>query len=120
VTKSEMKQHSAGQYIASLQFEVAPESAGRLRDRLKQLGNMARLEIDRVQKAEGGSAPPPREAKVRSGDTSFDVSLYNLTKVEARETTTLRVAVTDVPAAYRALCEAVEHAKGRMVTAQLK
>ena len=64
VTKSELKQHSAGQFSAVLQFEVAPEAAGPLRDRLKQLGNMVRLEIDRVQQAEGGTAPPPRDAKV--------------------------------------------------------
>jgi len=119
VTRSELKQHSAGQFAAVLQFEVAPESAGPLRDRLKQLGNVARLEIDRVQQAEGGTAPPPRDAKVRRGDTRFDVQLYNLVKVEPRETATVRLAVTDVPAGYRALREAVEQAQGRVVTAQL-
>jgi hypothetical protein len=119
VTKSELKQQSAGQYSAVLQFEVAPEAAGRLRDRLRQLGAMVRLEIDRVQQAEGGSAPAPRDAKVRRGDTRFDVALYNLEKVAPRETATVQLAVADVPAGYRALRDAVERAKGRVVTAQL-
>jgi hypothetical protein len=119
VTKSELKQHSAGQYMADLCFEVAPDAAGPLRDRLKQLGNMVRLDINRVQQAEGGTMPPPRDAKVRRGDTRFEVSLYNLAKVAPRETATVQAAVTDVPAGYRTLREAVERAKGRIVTAEL-
>jgi hypothetical protein len=119
VTRSELKQHSAGQYMAVLHFEVAPEAAGPLRDRLRQLGNMVRLEIDRVQQLEGGTTAPPRDAKVRRGDTRFEVQLYNLAKVAPRETATVQVAVTDVPAAHRTLREAVERAKGRVVTAQL-
>src|SRR5262249_29163559 len=102
-----------------LQFEVAPEAAGRLRDRLRQLGNMVRLEIDRVQQAEGGTAPAPRDARVRRGDTRFDVSLYNLEEVAPRESATVQLSVGAVPAGYRALRAAVERAKGRVVTAQL-
>ena len=58
VTKSEMKQLAAGQFNATLHFEVSPETAGPLRDRLRQLGRVARLEIDRVQQTEGGSGWP--------------------------------------------------------------
>jgi hypothetical protein len=119
VTRSELKQHSAGQFSAVLQFEVAPDAAGPLRDRLKQLGNMVRLEIGRVQQAEGGTAPPPAGAKVRRGETRFDVQLYNLAKVEPRETATVRLVAADVPTAYRKLRDAVERAKGRVVTAHL-
>ena len=54
VTKSELKQHSAGQFTALLHFEVKHEDAGPMRDRLKQIGDMVRLEIDRVQEAEAG------------------------------------------------------------------
>src|SRR5207302_3242809 len=74
--------------------------------------------IDRVQHPEGGTTPP-RDAKVKRGDTRFTVSLYNLTDVAPRETATVQLAVTDVPAGYRALREAVERAKGRVVTAEL-
>src|SRR5439155_25429990 len=44
VSKAELEQHAAGQYSAILYFEVAPEAAGPLRDRLKQLGTVARLD----------------------------------------------------------------------------
>src|SRR5207244_1751914 len=60
-----------------------------------------------------------RDAKVRRGDTHFDVALYNLAKVEPRETATVRLAVADVPASYRALRAAVEKAKGRVVAANV-
>jgi len=117
VTKSELKQLSAGQFNATLHFEVAPEQAGPLRDRLRQLGRVARLEIDRVQQAEGGVAP--KDAKVKRGDTVFLVQLYNLANVAPRETATMQVAVPAVPAAYATLREAVEKAKGRVLNAQL-
>src|SRR5262249_11780980 len=57
VTKSDLKQLAAGQFNATLQFEVPPEAAGPMRDRLRQLGRMARLEIDRVQKPTDGATP---------------------------------------------------------------
>jgi hypothetical protein len=118
VTKSELKQYSEGQFNATLNFEVAPESAGVLRDRLKQVGRVARLEIDFLQKAEGGSDPGP-SAKVRRGDTQFLVQIYNLTNVAARETDTLQLAATDVPSSYRTLQNAVAKANGRILTARL-
>src|SRR4051794_15813675 len=49
VTCSEMKQHAAGQFNARLHFEVERLAAGPMRDRLKQFGTVARMEIDRVQ-----------------------------------------------------------------------
>src|SRR5262249_19786570 len=105
IVKSEVKQAGAGQFNATVNFEVAPEQAGALRDRLKQLGVTARLEIDRVQVAEGGT--PQKDAKVKRGDTQFLVQLYNTARMAARETTTQSLASTDVPAAYRALHDAV-------------
>jgi Domain of unknown function (DUF4349)/Putative zinc-finger len=118
VTKSELKQHSEGQFNATLNFEVAPEAAGPLRDRLKQAGRVARLEIDFLQKPEGGSDPGP-SAKVKRGDTQFLVQIYNLTNVAAREASTLQVAATDVNASYRNLQNAVAKANGRILTARL-
>jgi hypothetical protein len=78
---------------------------------------MARLEIDRVQRAEGGSAP--RDAKVTRGDAEFLVQLYNLANVAPRETAALQVAVADVPAGYQALRDAVARAGGRVLAARL-
>jgi hypothetical protein len=117
VTRSELKQHGAGQFNALLHFEVAPAKAGPVRDRLRQLGTVTRLEIDRVQQAEGGTLP--RDGRLRRGDTQFLVSLYNLANVSPRETVTLKLAAPDVAAAYRALRAAVAKAKGRVTNAQL-
>jgi hypothetical protein len=118
VTRSEMKQHGAGQFNALMHFEVAPEKAGPVRDRLRQLGTVARLEIDRVQQAENGGTLP-KDGKLTRGDTQFYLSLYNLANVGPRETITLKLAAADVAAAYRTLREAVARASGREVNAQL-
>ncbi len=119
VTKSEMKQVSAGQFNATVNFEVAPEAAGPMRDRLNQLGRVARLEIDRVTQTVGGTLPTDASIKPKRGDTVFMVQLYNLATVAARETATLGVAVVDVPAAYQMMREALAKTTARVLTAQL-
>ncbi|MBY0459385.1 MAG: DUF4349 domain-containing protein, partial [Gemmataceae bacterium] len=100
VIKSELKQLSAGQFNATFQFEVPPESGGPIRDRLKMLGRTARLEIDRGLADE---AKPASDAKPKQGDTVFYVQIYNLANVTPRETVAQRIAANDVPAAYQAL-----------------
>ncbi len=117
VTKSELKQLAAGQFNAILNFEVAPDASGPLRDRLKQLGRVARLEIDRVQTADGG--PPTKDAKITRGDAVFQVQFYNLANVAPRETAVVQVAAPDVAASFRTLRDAVEKAKGRVLTASV-
>jgi len=116
VTKSELKQLALGQFNASLQFEVSPDQAGPMRDRLRQLGRVARLEIDRVQSAEGAVT---KETKAKRGDTVFVVQLYNVANVAPRETTVLSIAAVDVAAAYDALRNAVAKTTGRVHAAQL-
>jgi hypothetical protein len=117
VTKSELKQLAAGQFNATLQCEVEPAAAGSFRDRLSQLGHVARLEIDRVQK--GGDNAADRGVKVTRGDTLFLVQFYNLVNVGPRETRTLVVAVPDVAAAYQTLREAAVRTRGRVLTSRL-
>jgi hypothetical protein len=118
VTKSELKQHAAGQYSAFLQFEVTPDAAGPLRDRLKQLGTVARLEINRLQQTEGGTGRP-QDAKAKRNDAQFVVSLYNLANVAPRETTQLKLVCEDVEAVYKAIHARIEKAAGRVVTSNL-
>jgi Domain of unknown function (DUF4349)/Putative zinc-finger len=124
VMKSELKQLAAGQFNATLHFEVPPDAAGPLRDRLRQIGRVVRLEIDRVQQAEphGASvtlAPVPRDTKVTRGDAQFLVQIYNLANVAPRETVAVQVAVADVPAGYQAVRAAVGKASGRVLAARL-
>jgi len=117
ILKSELKQLSAGQFNAALAFEVAAESSGPVRDRLRMLGRVARLEIDRTVQTEGGTLPSG--AKSKRGDTLFLVQLYNLANIAPRETAALQVATSDVSAAYQALRDAVAKTTGRVLTAQL-
>lgn len=116
VTKSELKQFSAGQFTAVLNFEAAPAASGPLRDRLRQLGRVARMEIDRIQTPEGTVS---KTAKVERGDTLFEVQLYNLVAIAPREVSVNQVAVLNVPTAYHALWEAAARAGARILAAQL-
>ncbi|MBV8881664.1 MAG: DUF4349 domain-containing protein, partial [Planctomycetaceae bacterium] len=118
VTKSDLKQLAAGQYSALIHFEVAPDAAGPLRDRLKQLGNVARLDITRVQETEGG-VKVVEPLKVRQKDTQFFVSIYNLANVTARETVTLSLACNDAEASYKQILARIEKAGGRVITSSL-
>jgi hypothetical protein len=117
MTKSEVKQYAAGQFNATLNFEVAPDASGPMRDRLRQLGRVARLEIDRGQHAEGGTVAP--DTKTKRGDSVFLVQLYNLANIDARETVTLQVAAPDVATAYQALRDAIAKTTSRVVASQL-
>jgi hypothetical protein len=118
VTRSEMKQYAGGQYQAQLNFDVPPDAAGPIRDRLRQLGTIARLEIDRVQNPEGGEKLP-ETGKLERGNTQFVLTLYNLANIQPEETIVLRVAAVDVAEAYRNVRAAVMKAKGRIAAADL-
>ena len=117
VSKSELKQFAAGQFNATLHFEVAPDASGPMRDRLRQLGRVARLEIDRGQRTEGGTAA--LDTKPKRGDTVFLVQIYNLANIAAKETVIFQLAAADVAVAYQTLRAAVAKEMGRVVAAQL-
>ncbi len=118
IGKAELKQAGAGQFTAIIQFEADPESAGPLRDRLKQLGNVARLQIDRVRQPEGGSGKPS-DGKVDRVDTHFTVSLYNLIGLIPRETVHLKLVAADAEATYKQMLARAQKATGKIHSAQL-
>jgi hypothetical protein len=117
VVKAELKQLGAGQFNAVLQFEADPDAAGHLRDRLKQLGTVARLEIDRLRQPEGGTGRP-QDGKVERSDTLFVVSLYNLTDRTPRELVQLKLVAADAEAVYREVLARAQKV-GRVVTSNL-
>jgi hypothetical protein len=135
IVESDLKKLDAGQLSARIVAEVAPERAGPLIDRMKQLGVVARLDIERRQTTGDGTPvpppPPPAQGgpggagvrlpnlKVERRDTRFIISLYNLANVAARQTDTMNLAAEDVETAYRAIIEQVRTAGGRVVTSQL-
>lgn len=119
VTKSDLKQYAAGQYQATLHFEVAPDAAIPLRDRFKQLGTVASLDVDRVQETEGGIGKVADLLKVKVKDTQFVVSIYNLANIQARETVVMSLACADAEASYKTILARIEKAGGRVVTSSL-
>jgi hypothetical protein len=118
VERSDLKQSGQGQFNAVLQFSVAPTRAGALRDLLKQLGAMARLDISRSQEAQGGTGRP-QDAKLQQNDTLFLVSIYNLTTVAPRETVQVSLACTDPEKSHQAVLDRVEKAGGRILSSSL-
>jgi hypothetical protein len=118
VTKSELKQHAADQLAATINFEVAPDKTGPIRDRIEQLGRRTRLDVDRLQENEGGTGKPG-EVKTRRKDTQFFLNLYNVANVAPRETYQLSMACVDVEDVYKKIMARVEKATGRVVTSNL-
>lgn len=117
VIDSSLKKHDAGQFSATVVAEVSPDAAGPLIDRLKQLGKVARLDIDRKQSNEGKVVLPGM--KIERKDTRFAISIYNLANIAPRQTTNMNVAVTNVEEAYRAILKSVSDRNGRIVTSTL-
>jgi hypothetical protein len=118
VTKSELKQYPGNQLNATVHFEVAPDAAGSLRDRMKQLGTVARLDIDRLQQPEGGVGRPS-DGRVTRRDTIFMVSLYNLANLVPRDVININLASVDAEKAYHTILAQVEKVPGRVVTSNL-
>src|SRR5205814_5781266 len=85
---------------------------------LKQIGKMARLDVQRKQTAAENSATAA-PVKIEKRDTRLNLSIYNLANVAPRQTTTLNIAADDVEAAYRAILARVTKASGRIVTSNL-
>ncbi len=116
VTRSEMKRIAAGQFNAILNFEVPRDSANEVRDRLRQLGTEARLQIDTVQQTDDGGTPS-KTGKVVRGDTQFLVSIYNLANMIPSETIIVRLAAADVRKVYDKLKAVVVAEKGPIANA---
>jgi hypothetical protein len=120
--QSELKRYDAGQFGATIVADVPPDAAGPLLDRLKQIGKVARLDVQRKQTADDSK---PRNAatnapvRVEKRDTRFNLSIYNLANVAPRETTTLSLAADDVERAYQAIRDRVTKAGGRILSSNL-
>ncbi len=120
IITSDLKKLDAGQFSATIHAEVARDRSGAVVDRLKQLGKVARLDIDRKQTTVEGTAPPLAGAPVEQKPTRLTISLYNLANVAPRLTTSATLASDDVEAAYQKIMALVEEAGGRIVTSQLQ
>ena len=119
IIESNLKRYDAGQFAATIVAEVSPDAAGPLIDRLKQLGRIVRLDIDRKQTTPPGSTSPLTTSRIEKKDTRFSISIYNLANIAPRQTTSMQLAVTNVEEAYKAILETVKGKAGRIVTSSL-
>lgn len=118
IVASDLKKFDAGQLAASITADVPPEAGGALIDRLKQLGKVARLDINRATTTQGGQGAPSG-IKVERKETRFILSLYNLANIEPRQMTAMNIAARDVEEAYRTIVARVQKAAGRVVVSTL-
>jgi glycine cleavage system regulatory protein len=119
VVDSDLKKLEGGQLSATIVADVAPDAAGPVIDRLKQLGKVARLDVSRKTTTTGGVGPITPGLRVERKETRFQVNLYNLANIAPRQSTSLNLAAADVEATYRAILDQVKSAGGRVVTSQL-
>lgn len=118
IIESELKKFEAGQFAAKIVADVAPDQAGPVIDRLKQLGKVARLEIQRKQTSPS-DVVVKNGLKVERGETRLNLSLYNLANVAPRQTVNLNLASDDVEKSYNAILARIEKAGGRVISSNL-
>ncbi len=120
IIESELKQLEAGQLAAKVVAEVAPDQAGPIVDRLRQLGKIARLDIQRKQTdspAQGTGSLGIK--KIEQSPTRLIISMYNLANVAPRLTTNVNLAGEDVETTYRAILARIAKASGRVISSNL-
>ncbi|HEX8911350.1 MAG TPA: DUF4349 domain-containing protein, partial [Humisphaera sp.] len=120
VVDSDLQKLQGDQFQATIVADVAPDRAGEVIDRLKQLGRVARLEASRKTVTSGGPGPIVAGLKVERRETRLQVSIYNLARVAPRQNTTLSVAAADVEAAYNNVLKQAAASGGRVVTSKLE
>jgi hypothetical protein len=113
ITKSELKQHSAGQLQSILHADIPPAQKEAFRDKLKKLGIVSAHEENQSQHTEGGTGKGGG-LKPRQDDVHFDITMYNTANVRPRLIADLKVATEDVPSAYAKLLAAIDKAKGQV------
>jgi glycine cleavage system regulatory protein len=118
IIESELKKFEAGQFAAKIVADIAPDQAGPVIDRLKQLGKVARLEIQRKQTSPS-DVVVKNGLKVERGETRLNLSLYNLANVAPRQTVNLNLASDDVEKSYNAILARIEKAGGRVISSNL-
>jgi hypothetical protein len=113
LTKSELKQHSAGQLQSIICAEIPPAQKDAFRDKLKKLGIVSSHEENQSQHTEGGSGRAA-QLKPRQDDVHFDVTMHNTANVRPRLSADLKIATTDVPGSYAKILDEINRAKGQV------
>ena len=130
IIDSELKQLDAGQVAGKIVADVPATSAGGVIDRLRQLGTISRLDIQRQEVTTDGqgnlvrpeTAVPEKllpGIRTERKDTRLTVSLYNIANIAPRDSTYSELACDDVEASYHAILARVDKAGGRVLSSGL-
>jgi Domain of unknown function (DUF4349)/Putative zinc-finger len=113
ITRSELKQHMAGQLQSILCADIPPKHKDAFRDALKKLGLVSLHEENQSQHTEGGIGKSGA-LKPRQDDVHFDITMHNTANIAPSRSTNMKVATTDVPAAYAKLLDEIVKADGQV------
>jgi hypothetical protein len=109
VTVAQLNEQDRQNITAELDFEVRRAEEGAARAALTAAGEVVSRQVSRAAESDS----------VTDSKVLYKVTLLSSTRIKPRETATLQVAATDVPAAYQALRDAVARSSGRVLVAQL-
>lgn len=118
ITRSELKQHAAGQFLSVLHAEIPPSQKDSFVDQLKKLGLVSDFQENQRQHTEGGTGKAP-SLKPKQNDVCFEITMHNTANIRPRLSADLKIATTDVPGAYAKLLAAITKAKGQVRDAKL-
>jgi tetratricopeptide (TPR) repeat protein len=112
ILQSDLKQLDAGQMSATVVAEVPQDQSGPTIDRLRQLGVVTRLDVQRRQQAENGGEVSPTQppGKVERAPAKISVSIYNLAGLKPKRSTTVQVAAESVDATFAQVVKQAEQA----------
>jgi hypothetical protein len=110
ITKSELKQHVAGQLQSIIHAEIPPSKKIAFTVILQGLGITSVHDETQGQHSEGGSGKGSKIQR-REDDVRFEIALYNTANVKPRLTADLKIATDDVPSAYDKLIKTINDPK---------
>ncbi len=113
ITRSELKQHTAGQFLSTVHADIPPAKKQAFIEELKKLGIVSDFQENQRQHTEGGTGPAPA-LKPKQNDVRFEVTMHNTANIRPRLSADLKVATTDVPGAYAKLLDKIAKVKGQV------
>ncbi len=113
ITRSELKQHTAGQFTSIIHADIPPAKKDGFVKQLEKLGLVSDFQENQRQHTEGGTGRAT-DLKPKQSDVRFEITMHNNANIRPRLSADLKVATTDVAAAYTKLLEAITKAKGQI------
>ncbi len=123
IVASQIEQHDAGEFLATITAQVPPDAADAVIARLRQIdGQVNHFDRQRSQTTSNGNSPVDARSidpvKIKREDVTINLTLFNLAKLTPRRNTNMSIAATSVDDAKTALETQVRAAGGRIIDAR--